>query len=224
MATLKRAPYFSSQGITSLIFRGQLQRIHDYMFHIAVAVAIFIIGFIIVYGNLPKPQYEHAAFIVQQQAFKQCVNNDSLFITADAFEKDYLQLPLEDISVQYKSLREQVPTNCGTFHVESSYEQLQEMALPVLAEAQKFYNSKYVKAVNVVYTPSSLYSALLGTPQPYLFFISDKDQDRIVAIKVSPAKEGLLIKPLWGYEKSKNLAFTQGEVQKLLLVYNEIKR
>lgn len=207
-----------------MIFRGQLQRIHDYMFHIAVAVVIFIIGFVIVYGNLPKPQFEHAAFIEQQQAFKHCVNNDALFITADAFEKDYLQLPLEDISTQYKTLREQVPTNCGTFHVESSYEQLQEMALPVLAKAQAFYNSEDVKAVNAVYTPSSLYSALLGTPQPYLFFISDKDQDRIVAIKVSPLKEGLLVEPLWGYEESQNLAYTQGEIQKLLLVYNEIKR
>lgn len=207
-----------------MIFRGQLQRIHDYMFHIAVAVVIFIIGFVIVYGNLPKPQFEHAAFTEQQQAFKHCVNNDVLFITADAFEKDYLQLPLEEISTQYKTLREQVPTNCSTFHVESSYEQLQEMALPVLAKAQAFYNSEDVKAVNAVYTPSSLYSALLGMPQPYLFFISNKDQDRIVAIKVSPLKEGALIEPLWGYEESQNLAYTQGEVQKLLLVYNEIKR
>ncbi|PKG40456.1 hypothetical protein [Psychromonas sp. Urea-02u-13] len=207
-----------------MIFRGQLQRIHDYMFHIAVAVIIFIVGFIIVSGNLPKPQFEHAAFIDQQLAFKQCVNNDSLFLSADVFEKDYRQLPLEDISAQYKLLREQIPTNCGTFHVESSYEQLQEMALPVLAQAQKFYNSEDVKAVNAVYTPSSLYSALLGTPQPYLFFISDKNQDRIVAIKVSPLKDSVLVEPLWGYEESKNLDFTQGEVQKLLLVYNEIKR
>lgn len=207
-----------------MIFRGQLQRIHDYMFHIAVAVAIFIIGFIIVYGNLPKPQYEYATFIEQQRAFKQCVKNDSLFIRAAAFEKEYLQLPLADISAQYKSLLKQVSSNCGTFHVESSYEQLQEMALPVLALAQEFYNSKDVKAVNVVYTPSSIYSALLGIPQPYLFFISDKDQDRIVAIKVSPLKESVLIEPLWGYDESKNLEFTQGEIQKLLLVYNEIKR
>jgi len=207
-----------------LIFRGQLQRIHDYMFHIAVAVIIFIIGFVIVYGNLPKPQFDHAAFIDKQQTFKHCVNNNALFMTADAFEENYLQLPLADISTQYKTLREQVPTNCGTFHVESSYEQLQEMALPVLAKAQDFYNSEDVKVVNAVYTPSSLYSALLGRPQPYLFFISDKDQDRIVAIKVSPLQEGVLVEPLWGYEESQNLAYTQGEVQKLLLVYNEIKR
>jgi hypothetical protein len=207
-----------------LIFRGQLQRIHDYMFHIAVAVIIFIIGFVIVYGNLPKPQFEYAAFTEQQQAFKHCVNNDALFMTAAAFEKDYLQLPLADISAQYKTLREQVPTNCGSFHVESSYEQLQAMALPVLTKAQAFYNSEDVKAINAVYTPSSVYSALLGRPKPYLFFISDKDQDRIVAIQVSPLKEGVLIEPLWGYEESQNLAYTQGEVQKLLLVYNEIKR
>lgn len=207
-----------------MIFRGQLQRIHDYMFHIAVAVVIFIVGFIIVYGNLPKPQFEYATFIEQQQGFKQCVNNDSLFNTADAFEKNYLQLSLQDISAQYRSLREQVPTNCATFHVESSYEQLQKMALVVLARAQKFYNSKDVKAVNVVYTPSSIYSALLAPPKPYLFFISDKDQARIVAIKVSPLKESVLVEPLWAYEESKNLVFTQGEVQKLLLVYNEIKR
>lgn len=207
-----------------MIFRGQLQRIHDYMFHITVAVIIFITGFIIVYGNLPKPQFEYAAFIEQQRAFKHCVNNEALFSTADTFEKDYLQLPLAEISTQYKTLRKQVPTNCGSFHVESSYEQLQKMALPVLTKAQAFYNSEDVKAVNAVYTPSAVYSALLGRPQPYLFFISDKDQKRIVAIKVSPAKEGLLIEPLWGYEESQNLAYTQGEVQKLLLVYNEIKR
>jgi hypothetical protein len=207
-----------------LIFRGQLQRIHDYMFHIAVAVIIFIVGFIIVYGNLPKPQFNYATFIDQQQKFKQCVQNKNLFITANTFDKGYLQLPLADISAQYKSLRKQVPTNCASLHVESSYEQLQAMALLVVSEAQKFYNSKEVKAVNVVYTPTSIYSALLSVPQPYLFFMSDKDQDRIVAIKVSPLKESVLIEPLWGYEESKNLAFTQGEVQKLLLVYNEVKR
>lgn len=207
-----------------MIFRGQLQRIHDYMFHIAVAVAIFIVGFIIVHGNLPKPQFDHADFIAKQKAFKQCVNNEQLFMAATAFDKAYLQLPLADISAQYKSLLKQVPSNCGTFHAESSYEQLQKMALPALAKAQEFYNSKDVKAVNVVYTPSSLYSALLDTPQPYLFFISDETQERIVAIKVSPQKESINIEPLWGYEESKDLAFTQGEIQKLLLVYNEIKR
>lgn len=207
-----------------MIFRGQLQRIHDYMFHIAVAVIIFIIGFVIVYGNLPKPQFKHSAFIENQSTFKQCVNNDPLFVSADSFEKEYLQLPLADISAQYKTLRQQVPANCASLHVESSYEQLQAMALPVLAKAQAYYKSADVKAVNAVYTPSSIYSALLGEPQPYLFFISDKDQERIVAIKVSPSEQGPIIKPLWEYEDSQNIDFTQAAVQKLLLVYNEIKR
>ncbi|GLS91652.1 hypothetical protein GCM10007916_27210 [Psychromonas marina] len=207
-----------------MIFRGQLQRIHDYLFHIAVAVVIFIIGFIIVYGNLPKPQFDQSAFANQQQSFQQCVNNDALFNSAQTFEKTYLQLPLQEISAQYKSLRKLVPVNCGSLHAESSYEQLQEMALPVLAKAQAFFNMEDVKAVNAVYTPSSAYSALLDTPQPYLFFISDKEQERIVAIKVSPSENGPIIEPLWNYEESQNLAYTQGEVQKLLLVYNEIKR
>lgn len=207
-----------------MIFRGQLQRIHDYLFHISVAVIIFIVGFIIVYGNLPKPQFKYTTFINQQQRFKQCVNNEALFLNAGIFEKDYLQLPLQAISTQYKKLREQVPTHCTTLHVESSYEQLQEMALPVLAEAQHFYKSKEVKVVNAVYTPASQYSALLSTPKPYLFFISNKNQQRIVAIKASPLKSSIFVEPLWTYEQSKNLAYTQGEVQKLLLVYNEIKR
>ena len=206
-----------------MIFRGQLQRIHDYMFHITVAVVIFITGFVIAYSNLPKPQFDYSTFIKQQVEFKHCVNNDALFLAANAFDKTYRKLSLSNISAQYKTLRNKIPSNCGAFHVESSYEQLQKMALPVLAEAQRFYGSKEVKAVNAVYTIPSQYNALLDRPQPYLFFISDKDQAGIVAIEVSPAKEGLHIEPLWGYEESHDLAYTQGEVQKLLLVYNEIK-
>ena len=206
-----------------MIFRGQLQRIHDYMFHIAVAVVIFITGFVIAYSNLPKPQFDYSAFTEQQDAFRRCVNNDALFLAANTFEKTYLKLSLEDIATQYKTLHDQIPSDCGAFHVESSYEQLQEMAPSVLAEAQRYYGSTDVKAVNAVYTSPSQYNALLDIPQPYLFFISDKEQERIVAIKVSPAKEGLIIEPFWGYQQSQNLAYTQGEVQKLLLVYNEVK-
>lgn len=206
-----------------MYFRGQLQRIHDYMFHIAVAVVIFISGFVIAYSSLPKPYFEYSTFTEQQSIFTQCVNNDDLFLVANNFELRYLTLPLETIYNEYKTLREQIPSDCGTFHVESSYEQLQEMALPVLAEAQRFYGSKDVKAVNAVYTTPSQYNALLNQPQPYLFFISDKEQERIVAIKVAPTKDALTITPLWGYEESQDLAYTQGEVQKLLLVYNEIK-
>lgn len=206
-----------------MIFRGQLQRIHDYMFHIAVAIVIFIAGFVIAYSNLPKPQFDYSTFTEQQVAFRHCVNNDALFLAANTFEKTYLKLSLEDIATQYKTLRDQIPSDCGTFHVESSYEQLQEMAPSVLAEAQRYYGSTEVKAVNAVYTTPSQYSALLEIPQPYLFFISDKAQERIVAIRVSPTKEGLIIKPLWGYQQSQNLIYTQGEVQKLLLVYNEVK-
>tara|TARA_R110001583_G_scaffold125319_3_gene276898 strand:- start:26421 stop:27056 length:636 start_codon:yes stop_codon:yes gene_type:complete len=211
-----------------LIFKGQLQRIHDYMLHIAVAVVIFIIGFIIVYGNLPKPQFEYTDFISQQQTFKQCVNNEPLFTAVDSFDKNYRQLPLAEVSVQYKSLKtlieNEVPSHCTMLHVESSYEQLQEMALTVITQAQTFFNNKDVKAINVAYTPPSRYSALLNTPQPYLFFISDKNQNRIVAMKASILKDAVLVEPLWKYEESKNIVFTQGEVQKLLLVYNEIKR
>lgn len=207
-----------------MIFRGQLQRIHDYLFHIAVAVVIFIIGFVIVYSSLPKPQFDQNAFVKHQQSFEQCLNNEVLLTTAKDFEQNYLHLSLQDISAQYKALRKQVPTNCGTLYLESSYEQLQEMALSVLERAQHFYNNEDVKAVNAVYTPSSVYSALLGEPQPYLFFFSDKDQDRIVAINVLPSEKGLNITTLWDYEQSQDLPFTQGEIQKLLLVYNEIKR
>jgi hypothetical protein len=207
----------------TLIFRGQLQRIHDYMFHIAVAVVIFITGFIIAYSTLPKPSFEYSTFTEQQSNFKQCVNNDELFLLAEHFEKSYLTLPLETIHSEYNTLRDQIPNDCGAFHVESSYEQLQEMAIPVLAEAQRFYGSKDVKAVNAVYTTPSQYNALLKQPQPYLFFISDNEQERIVAIKVMPTKDAFEITPLWGYEESQDLAYTQGEVQKLLLVYNEIK-
>lgn len=204
-------------------FRGQLQRIHDYMLHIAVAVVIFITGFIIAYSSLPKPTFDYSTFSEQQNNFAQCVNNDALFLSAKRFENSYLTLPLETINTEYNTLREQIPSNCGSFHVESSYEQLQEMALPVLAEAQRFYGSKNVKAVNAVYTTPSQYNALLKQPQPYLFFISDNEQERIVAIKVIPTKDDVKITPLWGYKESKDLAYTQGEVQKLLLVYNEIK-
>ncbi|PKH09682.1 hypothetical protein CXF93_00365 [Moritella sp. Urea-trap-13] len=193
------------------------------MFHIAVAIVIFILGFVIAYSSLPKPYFEFTTFSEQQRQFKLCVDNDDLFLSAYRFEDTYLTLSLEAIHTQYKALRDQIPSDCGSFHVESSYEQLQEMALPVLAEAQRFYGSKEVKAVNVVYTTPSQYNALLKQPQSYLFFISDKEQERIVAIKVSPTKDALQITPLWGYEESKDLAYTQGEVQKLLLVYNEIK-
>ncbi|MGF1905633.1 hypothetical protein [Aliivibrio salmonicida] len=206
-----------------MIFRGQLQRIHDYMLHIAVAVVIFITGFIIAYSSLPKPTFDYSTFTDQQQNFKQCVNNDELFASTQQFENDYLTLPLEVINAQYKALRDQIPSNCGSFHVESSYEQLQEMALPVLAYAQHFYGIKDVKAVNAVYTTPSQYNALLKQPQPYLFFISDNKQERIVAIKVIPTEDDVKIMPFWGYEESQDLAYTQGEVQKLLLVYNEIK-
>ncbi|MEZ9626453.1 hypothetical protein [Aliivibrio fischeri] len=206
-----------------MIFRGQLQRIHDYMFHIAVAIVIFISGFIIAYSNLPKPSFEFSTFVEQQEKFKQCVNNEALFLSAKGFENSYATLSLESIQNQFKALRDQIPSDCGSFHVESSYEQLEEMALPVLAKAQRFYGSKEVKAVNAVYTTPSQYNALLEQPQPYLFFISDKHQERIVAMKVTPTKESLHITPLWEYEQSQDLAYTQGEVQKLLLVYNEIK-
>ncbi|MGF1724323.1 hypothetical protein [Photobacterium nomapromontoriensis] len=204
-------------------FRGQLQRIHDYMLHIAVAIVIFIVGFIIAYSHLPKPHFSYATFTEQQPIFSRCVNNDELFVAAEQFEKTYSTRPLASIQTAFKALRDQIPSDCGAYHVESSYEQLQEMALPVLAEAQRFYGSKAVKAVNAVYTTPSHYNALLEQPQPYLFFISDEAQNRIVAIKVLPTKDGLQITPQWGYEESQDLAYTQGEVQKLLLVYNEIK-
>ena len=206
-----------------LNFHGQLQRIHDYMLHITVAVVIFITGFVIAYSSLPKPSFDYSTFTEQQQNFKQCVNNDELFASAQQFENDYLTLPLEVINAQYKALRDQIPSDCGSFHVESSYEQLQEMALPVLAEAQRFYGTQNVKAVNAVYTTPSQYNALLTQPQPYLFFISDNEQERIAAFKVTPTKDDVQITSLWGYEESQNLAYTQGEVQKLLLIYNEIK-
>lgn len=204
-------------------FRGQLQRIHDYMLHIAVAVVIFITGFIIAYSSLPKPSFDYLTFTEQQNNFAQCINNKALFSMAEQFEDSYLTQQLETIHTEYKALRDQIPSECGSFHVESSYEQLQEMALPVLAYAQHFYGTKDVKAVNAVYTTPSQYNALLKQPQAYLFFISDAEQERIVAIKVSPTKDDVSITSLWGYEESQDLAYTQGEVQKLLLVYNEIK-
>lgn len=133
-----------------MIFRGQLQRIHDYMFHIAVAIVIFISGFIIAYSNLPKPSFEFSTFVEQQEKFKQCVNNEALFLSAKEFENSYATLSLESIQNQFKALRDQLPSDCGSFHVESSYEQLEEMALPVLAEAQRFYGSKEVDRKSVV--------------------------------------------------------------------------
>lgn len=206
-----------------MIFRGQIQRIHDYMLHITVAVVIFIIGFVLVYNILPKPQFSYSAFIRQQAEFKRCIGNEELFLSANHFNEEYRQLPLETLSLQYKALTAKIPSNCGALHAESSYEQLLEMAIPVLAAAQKFYKSEDVKAVNAVYTMPSRYSALLDKPQPYLFFISNKDQDRIVAIKVSPTETDVLIELLWDFKESTDLAYTQGQVQKLLLVYKEIK-
>ena len=206
-----------------MIFRGQLQRIHDYMFHIAVAVIIFIAGFIIAYSNLPKPQFDYTTFTTQQPQFLQCVNNNALPQSANAFEQTYATLPLAQIQADYQALRDQIPDNCGAYHVESSYEQLQAMAMPVLAAAQAYYGEQDVKAVNAVYTQPSQYSALLGVPQPYLFFISDSTQERIAAFKATPTADSVNIEPLWDLDHSQDLAFTQGEVQKLLLVYNEIK-
>lgn len=204
-------------------FRGQLQRIHDYMLHIAVAIVIFITGFVIAYSNLPKPSFDYATFVEQQSHFEQCIGNNLLFEAAEKFEQGYTQLPLEAIQSEYKVLRDQIPSDCGAFHVESSYEQLQEMALVVLAEAQRFYGSEDVKAVNAVYTTPAQYNALLQQPQPYLFFISDSSQERIAAFEVTPTQGDAEVVSLWSYAESSDLSYTQGEVQELLLVYNEIK-
>ncbi|MGF1688494.1 hypothetical protein L4C36_17700 [Photobacterium japonica] len=206
-----------------MIFRGQLQRIHDYMFHIAVAVVIFIAGFIIAYSNLPKPQFDYTTFTTQQPQFQQCLNNAALQQRAQQFEQSYTTLPLTEIQANFKALTDQVPENCGAYHVESSYEQLQAMATPVLTAAQQYYGEQNVKAVNAVYTQPSQYRALLGEPQPYLFFISDSTQTRIAAFKATPTPDSVDVMPLWDHAHSQDLAYTQGEVQKLLLVFNEVK-
>lgn len=85
-----------------MIFRGQLQRIHDYMFHIAVAIVIFISGFIIAYSNLPKPSFEFSTFVEQQEKFKQCVNNEALFLSAKGFENSYATLSLDPFKTNLK--------------------------------------------------------------------------------------------------------------------------
>lgn len=198
-----------------------IKRVHDYLFHVTVAIIIFIIGVWIVFSMIPKSSFESSNYLDKQEAFKTCLQNEELMLTTQEFNTTLFDQSLESISAKVSELKQS--HGCDSSHVISSYKQVQTMALKVVDYAKEYFHDD-VKVVNAVYTTPSSIAALLDQPQAYLFFVSNSDQTKIVAITVYELNNKAVISPLWDIDKSGNLDYTQAQVQKLLLWFSEIKK
>ena len=201
---------------------NRLQRINEYLLMIFVAVIMFLIGITVLHSAVKEPKFNYENFLEQQQEFSNCINDTELFTKAQDFHSSFLDLELEEITEEYHKLIE--TPNCQASYVTSTYDEVKEMALIVVSAAQEFFNSEDIKVIDAVYTTKEQYSALLQQPQEYLFFALNSDQSRIIALTIKPTREGYVVQNVWEYEQSDDVLYTQSVVQKLLIVFNEIKQ
>lgn len=201
---------------------NRLKRINEYLLMIFVAVLIFLIGITVLHSAVKEPEFSYRNFEDNQEEFFNCVDDIAVFTRAQVFNNSFLDLELEEITEEYQKLIETV--NCKAGHVTSTFDEVKEMALIIVSAAQEFYNSEDIKVIDAVYTTKEQYSALLQQPQEYLFFALNSDQSRIVGFTIKPDQTGYLVENLWEYEQSDDVAYTQSVVQKLLIVFNEIKQ
>ena len=201
---------------------NRLQRINEYLIMIFVAVIMFLIGITVLHSAVKEPEFNYENFQEHQQEFMDCINDTEVFTKAQDFHSSFLDLGLEKITEEYHKLIE--TANCKASHVTSTYDEVKEMALIVVSAAQEFYNSEDIKVIDAVYTTNEQYSAVLKQPQEYLFFALNSDQSRIIAFTIKPNRDGYAVQNLWEYEQSDDVLYTQSVVQKLLIVFNEIKQ
>ncbi len=199
-----------------------LKRLQDYLLHVTVAIIIFVLGVWLVLSMLPKPLFDDQTYQERQALYVSCIQNDALFETAKQVDDSLLSMSLEDIQNKTETLK-QIP-RCDATHVESSYKQVQEMALLVVDFAKTYYQDQEIKVVNAVYTVPSQIAALLNHPQAYLFFVSNQDQSKITAIRIYMENNQPNIFAYWDVSQSSDLTFTQTQVQKLVLWFSEIKK
>jgi hypothetical protein len=199
------------------------QKIADMLLLLGMGLIILITGFMLIIPRLGKQSFDYSAFIQTSSQLSETLLDHFSLDQAEFLYTYLLTLSLDEVNTRYQELIPHFPTQ--TSHVTSSYAQVKEMAKIALTLAQQTFATSNVQIINAVYTTNSGFSALLGKPQPYLFFAVNADKSAILSIEITPAIEQTHTSRLfWSIEQSKDLLATQQAVQKLLVVFNEIKR
>lgn len=199
-----------------------LTRIYDYIFHIVVAVIIFIAGFLIIGLALPKPQFSYTEYEQQHVAFMQCIDDPNILEEARGLVHTYQDIDVVTLKQRYDALR--FGHACASHFVVSSYEQVQKMAMEVLVAAQNYYGTTDVKLLDTVYTMDEKFAVLLEHPQSYLFLATNEDVSSMAAMIAYPLRDGYRITPVWPVEQGENTEEIQQQLQHLMILYNEIKK
>ncbi len=199
------------------------QKITDMLLLFGMGLIILIIGFMLIVTRLGKSSFTYQAFKQASNELSETLLDHLPLDQAEFLHIHLLTLSLEEVNSRYTELTPHFPGNSA--YTVSSYAQVREMAKIALSLAQQSFNTSNVQVVNAVYTTNSGFSALVRQPQPYLFFATNADKSAILAIKVTPTVDDIhMARLLWPIEQSTNLLETQLAVQKLLVVFNEIKR
>lgn len=198
------------------------QKIADSLFLFGMGLTVLIVGFMLIRTRVGQTSFHYDTFQQVIHTSPETPQNLALIEQAAWLFNSLLSLPLDEINSRYTALVPHFPAQSA--HVVSSYAQVRHMATLALAKAQQTFNTDNVQIVNAVYTTNSGFSALMRQPQPYLFFATTADKSAMLAIEVQPTADAHQTRLLWDAEQSTNLLETQQAVQKLLVVFNEIKR
>lgn len=197
------------------------KRIRD----IIIGVACFFIFLIIVQfifaNTLPQASFEYSAYQAEQYEFNETFEN--LEIHKKNLE-DFTQhvYGLKNIYELEETLLSILPDiEMAEHFFTSSDEQIRIMAQQVYDDALAYFGLEEVKLLDTVYATDVRYSAILNSPQNYLFFALTPDKEKIVSYIVTPTEIGYDMETMWELENASDVAYTQMVSGNLLHIFNQ---
>lgn len=167
-----------------------------------------------------QPEFVYSDYKKEQQVFEKQhpnhneVKNDLIKFVGkvrntkdpkDVKETVYDILPKGKVDAEYLALND---------------DQLRTVARKVYHQGKKFIGRDDVKMLNTVYCTDKKFSAYMGIPQMYLFFVMREDEKELCAFMVSKNSNGYQIKRLWNKEVSTNSKLAHRETGRLLLIFS----
>lgn len=185
-------------------------------------IFVFVVQMVFV-KTLKVPAFTYANYQEKQRAFNTCYG-DGLKGKQKELETFIKKVQTTENAkdIKQNSLELLQKTSCNVAFVSHNDEQIRTMAKKVVAYARSFFGDTNVKLLNTVYAQDEQFSAILQSPRSYLFYGLHEDEKTMVAFLATPKEDGSIhIQALWDTVKGRDEVFTQNEVSKLLLIYNQ---
>lgn len=194
------------------------------MRNIILGIGSFIIFILLVQLIFVKTQkqsaFDYQQFVDSQVTFEACATD---FDTIQNQINDYIETVRQTPADEMKQIIYDIipDTQCNVDYVKSNDDQIREMAQKVLEKGQEIYQSKDVKLLDAVYANDQRMAAYLQNPQSYLFFALPANQEKMMAVVVTPTKQGYDIQEVWELEKASDKDYVQDHVNRLLFLFSE---